>query len=118
MNLVRGEDKVLSDFTSGKCTAAVLRDKTFYKMSDADRAAYKIVYKSPVAPNDAITTSAKLTPEQRKALSALLTNPETATVARPIFDRFSKKANAFDVADPDEFKGFEDLLEIAHGWRM
>jgi ABC-type phosphate/phosphonate transport system substrate-binding protein len=116
LNLVRGEDKVLAEFTSGKCTAAVLRDKTFLKMSEADRAAYKVIYKTALAPNDAITTSKNVTAKQRTALVALLTNPETARAASPIFNRFSKKADAFDVADPEEFVGYEELLQLSLGW--
>lgn len=116
MHLVHGEDNVFSDFKSGKCTVAVLRDKTYFKMPKADRAAYKVIYKSAVAPNDAITASRKITPRQRKALIALLTNPETAKVADPIFERFSKNAVAFKVADPDLFEGLEQLLLLAFGW--
>jgi len=116
LHFVHGEDKVYSDFTGGKCTAAVLRDKTYYKMSQADRSSYKVVYNSPVAPNDAITANSKLTREQRIALIKLLTNPDTAKVAAPIFDRFSKNAVAFDISDPNQFTGLDQLLLIAFGW--
>jgi hypothetical protein len=116
MRLVHGEEKVFSEFSKGKCTAAVLRDKRFYKISKADRAAYKVIYTSAVAPNDAITVNDKFTQEQRKALVALLTNPETMKVAGPIFDRFSRNAVAFDLAEPDKFKGLDQLLLLAFGW--
>lgn len=116
LKLVRGEDKVYSDFTSGKCTAAVLRDKSFYKMSDSEHAAYKVIYKTPMAPNDAITVSTKVSPEQRKTLIALLTNPASAKVAAPIFNRFSKNAVAFNVAEPSQFKGLDQLLSLSYGW--
>ena len=117
LHLVHGEDKVFSEFANGKCTAAVLRDKTFFKMSEAERADYKVIYKSAVAPNDAITVNGKVTGEQRKALIALLTNPETAMVAGTIFNRFSKEAVAFHIANPDQFKGLDQLLLLAFGWR-
>ena len=116
LHLVRGEDKVFTDFASGKCTAAVLRDKTFFKMTPAERAAYKIIYTSPIAPNDAITASPKVTPEQRKILTALLTNPEAMKVAAPIFERFSRNAVAFNVAYPEQFNGLDQLLLLAFGW--
>ena len=87
LHLVHGEDKVFTDFSAGKCTAAVLRDKTFYKMTKAERAAYKVIYKSEIAPNDAITANNKISRKQRKALIALLTNPERMKVAGMIFDR-------------------------------
>ena len=116
IHFVHGEDKVYSDFTGGKCTAAVLRDKTYYKMPQADRSTYKVVYQSPVAPNDAITVNSKVKPAQRRALIELLTNPKTAKVAAPIFARFSKDAVAFDVSDPNQFKGLDQLLLIAFGW--
>ena len=118
LHLVHGEDKVFYDFTGGKCTAAVLRDKTFFKMPQAERAAYKVVYKSAVAPNDAITANGKITQEQRKSLIVLLTNPEAMKVAGPIFNRFSRNAVAFDVADPDQFKDLDQLLLLAFGWDM
>lgn len=117
LHLVHGEDKVYSEFENKKCTAAVLRDKSFYKMSEAQRAAYKVVYKSPIAPNDAITADDKVSPAQRKALVALLTNPKTAKVAHAVFDRFSKNATAFVVAKPEQFKGLDQLLLLAFGWR-
>jgi ABC-type phosphate/phosphonate transport system substrate-binding protein len=117
LHLVHGEDKVYSDFARGACTAAVLRDKTFFKMSIPQRADYKVVYKSPIAPNDAITVATKISQKQRKALIALLTDPRTAKVARPIFDRFSKNAAAFKLADPAQFEGLDQLLLLAFGWR-
>lgn len=116
LHLVQGEDKVFADFAAGKCTAAVLRDKTFYKMSNTERAAYKVIYKSPVAPNDAITANNKVTLLQRKALIALLTNPEAMKVASPVFDRFSRNAVAFNVAEPTQFKGLDQLLYLTFGW--
>ena len=117
LHLVYGEDKVFSDFSKGKCTAAVLRDKTFYKLSKEERSTYKVIYKSDIAPNDAITTDGKVTREQRRALISLLTNPDTAKVASPIFNRFSKNAVAFNVANPQQFKGLDQLLLLAFGWR-
>jgi len=118
LHLVRGEDKVFSDFVGGQCTAAVLRDKTYFKMSKAERATYKVVYTSALAPNDAITANNKISREQRQALINLLTNPATAKVASPIFDRFSNKARAFNVADPKQFEGLDQLLLLAFGWDM
>jgi len=116
LHLVKGEDKVFTEFTQGQCTAAVLRDKTFYKMSKAERANYKIIYTSPLAPNDAITANNKLNINQKKKLVALLTNPKAMKVAAPIFRRFSREAVAFNVAKPDEFRGLDQLLQLAFGW--
>ena len=73
LHLVHGEEKVYSDFLQGKCTAAVLRDKRFYKIPQAKRNAYKVIYTSPVAPNDAITVNDKLSLKQRKVLIAIFT---------------------------------------------
>ncbi len=116
LHLVQGEDKVFADFSAGKCTAAVLRDKTFYKLSEAQRAGYKIIYKSPLAPNDAITANNKVSAQQRKALIALLTNPDSMKVAKPVFERFSRNAVTFNVADPVKFKRLDQLLSRAYGW--
>ena len=116
MHLVRGEEKVFSDFSHGECSAAVLRDKRYYKISEAERATYKIIYKSAIAPNDAITVNNKVTPKQREALIALLTDPEAMKVARPIFNRFSRDAVAFDVADKSKFEDLDQLLLLGFGW--
>jgi len=116
LHLVHGEDKVFTEFSNGQCTAAVLRDKTFYKMTNAERANYKIIYTSPIAPNDAITANNKLNISQKKKLVALLTNPEAMKVAAPIFKRFSRNAEAFRVAKPNEFLGLDKLLQLAFGW--
>lgn len=116
LHLVKGEEKVFTDFKDGKCSAAVLRDKRFYKLSKADRAQYKVVYRSNVAPNDAITVNNKFTQEQRKALIRLLTNPKAMKVAKPIFDKFSRNAIAFDKADPQKFDGLDQLLSLSFGW--
>ncbi len=116
LRLVRGEERVLSDFTAGECAAAVLRDKRFYKMSDAERANYKIIYTSTVAPNDAITVNQKITPEQRKALIALLTDPAAMKVAARIFDRFSRNAVVFHQVDASQYTGLDQLLLLAFGW--
>jgi len=116
LHLVKGEEKVFTDFKNGECSAAVLRDKRFYKLSDADRARYKVIYRSNVAPNDAITVDDKFTKEQRMALIKLLTNPEDMKVAKPIFDKFSRNAVAFDKADPQKFDGLDQLLSLSFGW--
>lgn len=116
LHLVQGEDKVFTEFTHGQCTAAVLRDKTFYKLTKAEQADYKIIYMSPIAPNDAITVSNKINISQRKKLVALLTNPEAMKAAAQIFRRFSNQAVAFNVANPNEFNGLDQLLQLAFGW--
>ena len=116
LHLVHGEDKVFSDFAAGKCTAAVLRDKTFFKMSAEERATYNVIYKSPIAPNDAITANNKINYKQKQALISLLTNSNQMKVASPIFDRFSRNAAAFSVANVNNFAGLDQLLLLAFGW--
>lgn len=116
LQLVHGEDKVFSDFQAGKCSAAVLRDKSFFKMTKAERAHYKIVYKSKAAPNDAITVNSKVNANQRKALINLLTNPKAMSVAAPIFNRFSRDANAFNPIKAKQYRGLDQLLLMAFGW--
>ena len=118
LHLVHGEEKVYADFLKGECTAAVLRDKRFYKIPEAKRNAYKVIYTSPVAPNDAITVNDKFTQKQRKALIALFTDPKAMTVAEPVFERFSHDAVAFDLAEPTKFEGLDQLLLLAFGWNI
>ncbi len=116
LHLVRGEEKVMADFTAGKCKAAVLRDKRFYKFTADEQAAYSVIYKTQIAPNDAITVNRKLNEDQRKALVNLLTNPAAMQVAAPVFERFSRDAVAFKRAEPEKFKGLDKLLLLSFGW--
>jgi len=116
MHLVRGEDKVFTDFEKGQCAAAVLRDKTYYKLSAEQQRKYKIIYKSNVAPNDAITVNAKLDAGKRKALIDLLTDSSKMQVAEAIFSRFSNNATAFNKLDPKQYDGLDQLLLMAFGW--
>lgn len=116
LHLVHGEDKVYTDFVTGKCTAAVLRDKTFYKMSNEERARFKVIYKSAIAPNDAITVNNKISRNQRNALITLLTDTSAMKVASQIFDRFSRNAVAFNRAEANQFAGLDQLLLLAFGW--
>jgi len=116
LRLVRGEDKVFSDYKAGKCGAAVLRDKTFNKLSQKQQSNYKIVFKSKAAPNDAITANEKVSLTQRKALIQLLTDPQKMQVAAPIFKRFSRNAKAFNKVNPRRYKDLDQLLLMAFGW--
>jgi len=116
LRLVRGEDKVFSDFKEGKCAGAVLRDKTFYKLPEEKQSAYKIIYKSHVAPNDAITANNKIDAKKLKALVDLLTDPAKMEVAAPIFSRFSNNAKSFNKINPKQYNGLDQLLLMAFGW--
>lgn len=118
LHLAKTEDEVFKEFKAQNCDAAILRDKIIYKMPAAERATYKIIYKTPMAPNATMTASTKLSPEKRKALVALLTNADAMKVAKPILESFSRNAVAFNVANPDQFKGLDRLLELSFGWDM
>ena len=39
-------------------------------------------------------------------------------VAHPVFNRFSRDAVAFDLAEPTKFEGLDQLLLLAFGWNI
>ncbi len=112
-----GEANVYESLKNKKCDVAILSDNTYLKMSDAERAKYKTLYSSRPVPNNALTTGPRVTAEQRQILINNLTNPKTASIAKPIFDRFSKNATSFVVSDPSKFEGLDLLLkQFSYGW--
>lgn len=117
LQVIKNEKNVFENLKSGKCESAILRNSTYLRLTDAERAAYKVIYTSRPVPNMAITAGPNVTPQQRKQLIEKLTDPKTASVAKPIFDQYVKNADRFEKAEREEYKGLELLLQnLSFGW--
>lgn len=113
-----GMPGVFKAFMGGHCQAAVLRS-SFYnkKLTDAQRAAAKILFKSKPLPNQVITMSKRISPEQISQFENWAMQPAGKQALAPIVKRFAGKAKGFVLADDKEYKGANMLLEgVIFGW--
>jgi len=115
-----GMKSVFQGLIDGHCEAAMLRASFYHKkLNDQQRAQVKIIYTSGEMPNQVITVSDRLTPEQQDKIAASLTSGEGIEVTRKIVTRFAgKKTKSFIPVKPGEFEGYNDLLEgVILGWK-
>lgn len=117
---VRGGQKGLYQaFKQGKCEAGTNRTHYFNKkIPEAERNGLKLLYKSDVISNQAISASARVTAEQRALIKrSLSSDPAGIKATRPILDRFAKQAKAMAPTGADEYQGYNRLLEgVVFGW--
>lgn len=114
-----GMKAVYKDLHDKKCVAAVIRQDYFNKkMTDAQRAEFKIIYTSKKIPNQGISASQRIDKVAQDKIRLSLTQGEGVTVAKNILKRFAgKKVVAFDLAKKEDFVGQNELLEgIILGW--
>jgi len=113
-----GMNGVYKAFKSGKCKAAILRDK-FYakKVSEQERAELKIIFKSDPVANQGITVSTRVNEEQRTIIAATLT--EAGSGITPTLKRFSPKSDKMLFTDKADFDGYYELLVgVVYGWEI
>lgn len=116
---IRGAAKaVIHAFTKGECEAMVLRTAFVKKrMPKKLRDNLKIVYASKPYPNQGITVSKRVTPNERSLMVQALTAGDGIKATAPILHRFGGKAKHFIPANNDEYKGINNLLEgVIFGW--
>jgi len=107
---------VYNTFKQGKCTAAILRDPTFYGLAANERAQLKILLKTQPLPNQTLTVSTRLKDSAAKIANFLLSK-DGAIAADGILSRFSKKQKHFEKASVAKYNGIENLLEgVVFGW--
>lgn len=113
-----GMGKVYKTFKTGACEALVLRTAFYNKrLSDEDRKSLKIIYTSPEMPNQVITVSKRLSPDEKARLQLALIDGEGVEATRPTLKRFGGKAKAFIPANMNEYRGYNTLLEgVIFGW--
>lgn len=111
--------KSFKAFMAGHCDAVVLRSNIYNnKLTDADRKAMKIIFKSTPLPKQGITVSQRITPgQQRQMLKALTETPAGIAATRPILRRFAGNAKAMIPATKQEYMDARNYLEgVIFGW--
>ncbi len=111
--------QVFRSFAAKECRAAVFRT-TFYekKLSTQDRAGTRVLYKTKLFPNQAISVSTRVSNKSRRKIILSLTKGKGLDFAKPVVRRFSgKKTRSFVKASNKEYLTFNLLLEgIVFGW--
>ncbi len=109
---------VYKAFKSGKCEAAILRDKFFAKkVPEQERAGFKVIFKSTPVTNQGITVSTRVSEDQRARIAAALTEVSEGT--EPILKRFAPKADKMIPAVKDDYAEHYTLLTgIIFGWEI
>ncbi len=114
-----GMKGIYKNLMEGSCIAAVVRTD-FYnkKLSDEQRKGLKILYTSPEFPNQVITTSNKISAENRQALITAFTQGEGVTTMNPVVKRFAgKDVKAFIPVTQGEYNGYYTFLKgVVLGW--
>jgi len=109
-------NKVYETFKEGKCTAAILRDPTYFGLPESERDQLKIIFKTHPLPNQTLTVSTRLKDSASKITNFMLSK-DGAIAADGILTRFSKKQKHFEKASVAQYNGIEDLLEgVVFGW--
>ncbi len=114
-----GMSAVVKAFDAGQCRAAVVRNTFFSKkMSNEQRARYRIIYQANPLPNQSITASKRVSEREKMLITQSLTNGDGIVASQPILKRFGgKKAKSFVLAKAGEFNGINSLLEgVIFGW--
>ena len=114
-----GMPGVAKAFKAGYCEAAIFRG-TFYrkKLTEADRAGLKILFRSKPFPSQGITASRRVSAADRAKIRVALTTGKGIQVTAGILKRFGgKKVKAFVPTNSAEYKGYNTLLEgVIFGW--
>jgi len=116
LQIVKGEARVAENLQSGQCNVAILRSNVFNRLPEPERAKYKVVFTSNPYPNSAITAGPRLSDDQRRILTARLSDPENSAM-KDVLIRFTTKAASFTRAEPTRFVGMDQMLkERVFGW--
>jgi ABC-type phosphate/phosphonate transport system substrate-binding protein len=118
VNVKGGMREVMQTFmSSDKCRAAVLRDDFYNALPDAKKKQVKVLATSPSMPNQTLTVSTRVKPDDRAKLEKALTSTEGASAGDQLLERFSKKQKFFVPAKTEEYANLERLLEgVVFGW--
>lgn len=113
-----GMKEITQSFNEGKCRGAMLR-KQFYenKLPESARAGMLLVTTSQALTNQGFTVSKKVSKKKQALIMESLTQGEGVKVAKPIFSRFNKKADAFVAAQPTDYVKHNLLKDnFIFGW--
>jgi len=114
-----GNPGVLKAFNNGECRAAVIL-ATYYekKLTDEERAKYRVLFQSKAVPNQAISVSSRVNSKYKQEIIRSLTLDEKGKqAAQGIVKRYGGNKTAFIAAKKDEYRDQTDLLEgVIFGW--
>ncbi len=118
VNAKGGMKGVYRAFKSGKCQAAIMRDKFFIKkVPQQERDRLKIIFRSKPVANQGITVSQRFTEEQRTLIIAALTEASESTA--PTLKRFTPKAKKMLYTDDADYKDYYRFLSgVVYGWQV
>ena len=114
-----GNMSVVKAFLKGECRAAVLRSDFFEKkLSVAERAGFRVLYRSKGVPNQAISVSSRVNSKYKQEIIRSLTLEDSGKRAtQGIVKRFGENKSPFIAANKKEYRDQTDLLEgVVFGW--
>lgn len=117
--MVRGGMKqVAQNLQQGACVAAIMR-RGFYakKLDVAMRNSLRVLETSEALTNQGITVSRKVPTGVKQIMLTSLTDDQGKLAAKPLFERFSSKAQAFVPASMADYENQNLLREnMIFGW--
>ena len=118
VTLKGGMKGIYQGLKQGKCRAAILRDQFYIKkLSDADRAGLRIIYKTTPVSNQGVTVSARVSPQDVQKITEALTIVNDGI--KPTLQRFARKAEKMLPVEPGDYAGQYKLLAgIISGWEI
>jgi ABC-type phosphate/phosphonate transport system substrate-binding protein len=97
---------------SGKCIAAVMRDKAHAKI-DKDKQT-RVVHHTAGTVNQSFSAGPRLTADEKQILIKVLTSPDSINAIPAFHQRFNRGKKPLLTANPDQYK---DLLRmLANSW--
>lgn len=110
-----GMGKAYDALKEGKCQAAVARTSFYLKKLPANE--LEIVFQSPPRPNQALTVSARVSPENRAKIKKSLTVGSGVESTQGILKRFADKGSkAMLPTSNKEYESHHKLLKLIFGW--
>ncbi|MBI3774416.1 MAG: PhnD/SsuA/transferrin family substrate-binding protein [Gammaproteobacteria bacterium] len=103
---------------AGKCRAVVLNAQYLGNLPAAEKAQLNVLFTSARYPNQTVTTSKRVTSDQRAAISALLTRQSGISETQELLKVYAKQAKRFEPANVQEYVGMESILEEMWGWSV
>lgn len=112
-----GFKAIMKKFLQGECDYAVVRDKLFKKLPQAQKDVINIIGRSTPWPNQTISVTQKISKADRNKIVKFLTSKQGKAAAGKLLGRFSKKKPYFIPVKTKEYRDLELLLEgVVWGW--
>ncbi len=102
---------VMEGFKAGKCRAAVVPEQFMKKMPEDARKKFRVLFTSPVYPDQTVTVGPKVNEKERAEIADLLVAPKGLPAASKLLAIYTKQATHFEPVKTPDYDGLEDLLE-------